>query len=104
MQIKRNDEMIQLLDDNNVIESYSFEEVINFKALSEYLLKKNLSEKVELDIKIDYPKTDESNLISIIERIIESYNERVAEFNKFMKERGENVTKEQPGNIKTRTV
>lgn len=94
MQIKRNGEMIQLLDDNNVIENYSFEEVINFKALSEYLLKKNLSEKVELDMKIEGPKTDESNLISIIEKIIDSYNERVAEFDKFMEERKEKVTKE----------
>ena len=86
MELIKNEEIIYLNDENTLIEKYDLNEEINFKCLVDYLLKKNLSSKVMLEDK-EKKKTDsEENLIKLINSIINDYNDKVDELEKFKKE------------------
>lgn len=83
MELIRNEEIISLKDENNVIEKYSLTEEINFSKLVEYLLSLNLSKKIEITNNLETLSEDEENLISLINKIIIAYNERVDKLKDF---------------------
>ena len=68
------------------IEKYNFEKEINFQELVNFLLNKNLSEKIIITDNIDKKDEKEENLIKLITGIIEDYNNKVGDYNQFVKE------------------
>jgi hypothetical protein len=86
MELIKNEEIIYLNDENTLIEKYDLNEEINFKGLVDYLLKKNLSSKVMLEDKVEEKTDSEENLIKLINSIINDYNDKVGELEKFKKE------------------
>lgn len=86
MELIKNEEIIYLNDENTIIEKYDLNEEINFKDLVDYLLKKNLSSKVMLEDKVEEKTDSEENLIKLINSIINDYNDKVDELEKFKKE------------------
>lgn len=82
MEIVRNEDKIVIRDDKE-IESYDFNSEINFNKLINYLLKNNLSKKINLDNNIKDPTEAEDNLIKLIQKIINDYNTKVEELDKF---------------------
>lgn len=89
MEINRADDKI-IVNEQSLIESYDFNSEINFKKLMEFLLSKNLSEKVSVDDKVNEPSEAEVNLIKIIKKIINDYNDKVDELEKFKNENSDN--------------
>ena len=89
MEINRADDKI-IIKEQSLIESYNFNSEINFKKLMEFLLSKNLSEKVSVDDKVNEPSEAEVNLIKIIKKIINDYNDKVDELVKFKNENSNN--------------
>lgn len=89
MEINKVDDKI-VIKEKTIIESYDFNSEINFKGLMEFLLSKNLSEKVSVDNKVVEPSEAESNLIVLINKIIKEYNDRVDDLEDFKKENKEN--------------
>lgn len=83
MELIRNEKNISLKDENGIIESYSLNEEINFSKLVEYLLSLNLSKKIEITNNLDVLSEDEENLISLINKILIAYNERVNKLKEF---------------------
>ena len=83
MEIVKNNDIIEIKDDERIVEKYSFDKQINFELLMEYLLKKNFEEEVHLTYKKEEFKDDELALISIIDELILKYNEKVIEFSLF---------------------
>lgn len=88
MEIIRKEDKI-VIKDSSEIESYDFDSEINFKKLVNYLLKKNLSEKVDLNVCVDDLSEAEENLINLIKKIIDDYNDKVDEFETFKAENNE---------------
>lgn len=86
MEIIRNNEFICIMDNVEVIEKYSFNEEINFKKLIEYLLSLNLSKVINYEDKVEEKTDEEENLIKLIVKILDDYNNKVEEFNKFKEE------------------
>lgn len=76
---------ISLTEGDEVIETYSLAEEINFKKLVEYLLGLNLSKKIYFINEVENINDDEENLVNLIYKIITSYNERVDNLNEFKK-------------------
>lgn len=85
MEIVRNEDKIVIRDDKE-IESYDFNSEINFNKLINYLLKNNLSKRINLDNNIKDPSEAEDNLIKLIQKIINDYNTKVEELDKFKKD------------------
>lgn len=85
MEIIKQNELIVLKEDD-IIEKYDLNEEINFKGLIIFLLKKNLSSKVHLEDKIKEKTDIEENLIKLIYSIINDYNDKVVELDKFKTE------------------
>ena len=85
MEIIKENELI-ILKEDDIIEKYDLNEEINFKGLINFLLKKNLSSKVHLDDKITKKTDIEENLIKLIYSIINDYNDKVVELDKFKTE------------------
>lgn len=85
MEVIKIEDNISLTEGNEVIETYSLAEEINFKKLIEYLLGLNLSKKIDFINEIENITDDEENLINLIYKIITSYNERVDNLNEFKK-------------------
>ena len=76
--IKKKETSLFIVDENEQkIETYSFEQEINFKNLTSFLLKQNLSEKMEFIDSIKSKSEAEENLINIIKNIIINYNKKV---------------------------
>ena len=86
MELIKNEKIIYLNDENTLIEKYDLNEEINFKCLVDYLLKKNLSSEVMLEDKVEEKTDSEENLIKLINSIINDYNDKVDELEKFKKE------------------
>ena len=83
MEVIKENEYICLKENNVIIETYSFTEEINFRKLVEYLLSLNLSKKVTLFNNLKDLTNDEENLINLICRIVDAYNENVENLDKF---------------------
>ena len=86
MIIDRNEKDIVLKENDSIIEKYNFEKEINFQELVNFLLNKNLSEKIIITENIDKKDEKEENLIKLITGIIEDYNNKVDDYNQFVKE------------------
>ena len=86
MIIDRNEKDIVLKANDSIIEKYNFEKEINFQELVNFLLNKNLSEKIIITDNIDKKEEKEENLIKLITGIIEDYNNKVEDYNQFVKE------------------
>ncbi len=86
MIIDRNEKDIVLKANDSIIEKYNFEKEINFQELVNFLLNKNLSEKIIITDNIDRKDEKEENLIKLITGIIEDYNNKVEDYNQFVKE------------------
>lgn len=86
MIIDRNEKDIILKENDSIIEKYNFEKEINFQELINFLLNKNLSEKIIITDNIDKKDEKEENLIKLITGIIEDYNNKVDDYNQFVKE------------------
>ena len=86
MIIDRNEKDIVLKENDSLIEKYNFEKEINFQELVNFLLNKNLSEKIIITDNIDKKDEKEENLIKLITGIIEDYNNKVDDYNQFVKE------------------
>lgn len=84
MEIVKNNNVLILKEDDITIEEYDFSNEINFSKLMEYLLKKNLKEKIQFDPNLDDFEEVDINLIGIIKDVISDYNDKVDEFNKFV--------------------
>lgn len=86
MIIDRIENEIVLKDQEKIIEKYNFEKEINFEKLTKTLLKKNLSETINLEDNIKEKEEKEENLIKLIRSIIDDYNQKVEEYNAFIAE------------------
>lgn len=86
MIIDRNEKDIVLKENDSIIEKYNFEKEINFQELVNFLLNKNLSEKIIITDNIDKKDEKEENLIKLITGIIEDYNNKVDDYNQFVKD------------------
>ena len=86
MIIDRDDKDIVLKENDSIIEKYNFEKEINFQELVNFLLNKNLSEKIIITDNINKKDEKEENLIKLITGIIEDYNNKVEDYNQFVKE------------------
>lgn len=86
MIIDRIENEIVLKDQEKIIEKYNFEKEINFEKLTKTLLKKNLSETINLEDNIKEKEEKEENLIKLIRSIIDDYNQKVEEYNEFIAE------------------
>ncbi len=84
MEIVKNSNVLILKEDDITIEEYDFSNEINFSKLMEYLLKKNLKEKIQFDPNLEDFEEVDINLIGIIKNVISNYNDKVDEFNKFV--------------------
>lgn len=85
MEICRKEESI-VIKDKDIIEEYKLDAEINFKGLITHLLGLNLAKKVELKCSIDDLSESEKNLVNLIKSIVNDYNEKVEEFEKFKAE------------------
>lgn len=85
MQLKmiKNDNVIYLCRNETEIESYSLAEAIDFKKLMAFLIKNELSEKIELLVELENPNDQENALISLIRSIVDKYNSGVDELKAF---------------------
>ncbi len=86
MKIIKEKENLVLKKENEVIEIYNFGQEINFKGFINYLLKLNLSEKIDLKNEVEDATEAQQNLIRLLENIKDDYNKKVEEFDLFMKE------------------
>lgn len=86
MQIIKNNDVIILKEDETIIEEYKFNEEINFSKLMSSLLKLNLSKLILLEDRTTNTTPEEENLKKLIANIINDYNSKVAEFQKFKEE------------------
>lgn len=84
MEIVKNNNVLKLKEDDITIEEYDFSNEINFSKLMEYLLKKNLKEKIQFEPNLEDFEEVDINLICIIKDVISDYNDKVDEFNKFV--------------------
>ena len=82
MEICREKESI-IIKEKEVIEEYNLNTEVNFEKLINYLLDLNLSKKIIVKNKIDDMSDTEENLIKLITKIIDDYNEKVDELDKF---------------------
>lgn len=82
---KVNNDIVIYEEKDNYIESYSLEKTITFENLVKFLLNLNLEMKVTINEKCELPSlsSPEKELISIINNIVDDYNQKVEEFNLF---------------------
>lgn len=86
MTLVRENGKVILKNTDQTIEEYSFKENIDLKELIEFLLNANLSSKFELEDKLNEKSNEEENLVSFIKSLINDYNDKVDEYNKFVEE------------------
>lgn len=83
--ITKKSNLIILIGSGSTIETYSTTETIDFSKLMKYLLKLELTEKVNLiiDKEVEYSE-DDTSIITLINKITDAYNSKVDEFSIFM--------------------
>lgn len=86
MEICREKDLIVLKESKTTIEEYSLNSEINFKKLISYLLNLNLSKKITVDNRIKDMSNTEENLVKLINKIIDDYNDKVDELDKFKRD------------------
>lgn len=85
MQLKmiKKDNVIYLYCGETEIEGYSLTEAIDFRKLMAFLIKNELSEKIDLLVEFENPDNQENTLISLIRSIVDKYNGGVDELKDF---------------------
>lgn len=86
MEIVRENSKLVLKHNLQPIEEYSFKENIDLKELIGLLLADNLTNKFELEDKVEDKTVEEENLISVIKGLITDYNKKVEEYAQFVAE------------------
>jgi hypothetical protein len=84
MKITRKNSFIELIHNGEIIESYKLDEAIDLKLLVEFLLKDELSSIFIVEDLVDNQTNPEKDLIALIKDIIDKYNIRKLEFDKFL--------------------
>lgn len=82
--VKNADSTFSLLKEDGVeLEKYSFDVTIDFKALMTFLIRNELADKITIakEFETDSLTEQEVKLISLIEEIIKTYNQKVDELN-----------------------
>lgn len=85
MVINKIDDKIILSYNGKEVESYMFDEEINFEKLFSFLLSLNLSKKIEVTNGIKDLNESEDNLVKIIMAVVADYNDKVTELEQFKK-------------------
>lgn len=80
MEIKKNNNVICLVQNNEIIETYEFDKVIDFSKLINYLMKQDFNAEIALKDNLEEKTDQESNLVNFIEKIISNYNVKVNDF------------------------
>jgi len=83
MVLKKIADKIVLSVNEKEIESYKFDEEINFSKFFEYLLSLNMSNKIELINESEGLNESEENLVKIINSVVDDYNKKVEELSEF---------------------
>lgn len=86
MEIVRENGKIVLKHNLQIVEEYNFKENIDLKKFIEFLLKDNLTNEFTFEDKLEEKTTEEENLVSVIKGLIDDYNSKVQEFQKFVLE------------------
>lgn len=86
MEIVRKNGKIVLKHNLQIVEEYNFKENIDLKKFIEFLLKDNLTSEFTFEDKLEEKTTEEENLVSVIKELIDDYNKKVQEFQKFVSE------------------
>ncbi len=86
MEIIRENGKIVLKHNLQIVEEYNFKENIDLKKFIEFLLKDNLTNEFTFEDKLEEKTTEEENLVSVIKGLIDDYNSKVQEFQKFVLE------------------
>ena len=86
MEIVKNNNVLELKENSTTIERYDFSKEINFNKLMEFLLNKNLKEKIQFEPNLEDFEEADVNLIGIIKDVISDYNNKVDEFNRFVQD------------------
>lgn len=86
MEIIRENGKIVLKHNLQIVEEYNFKENIDLKKFIEFLLKDNLTNEFTFEDKLEEKTTEEENLVSVIKGLIDDYNNKVQEFQKFVLE------------------
>lgn len=84
MKIVKNANLIELSYKDILVEVYKMDEAIDFKLLVEFLLKDEFTTNFVLEDLVDSPANAEIDLISLIKDIVEKYNLKKIEFDKFL--------------------
>lgn len=86
MEIIRENGKVVLKNKSEIIEEYNFKDNIDLKKLVELLLNDNLTHKFTLEDKLDDKTTEEENLVSVINDLVDDYNSKVVEYEEFVTE------------------
>lgn len=91
LKINREDDMIIIKKDNSLeaIETYRTNETVTFKSLMTFLLSEELKEEITINNTVSDLNDAETDLIKLLEYIIEQYNNKVKDYQLFLKEREE---------------
>lgn len=85
MEIIREEEKLVLKNESEVIEEYNFKDNIDLKKLIEKLLNDNLTNKYEVKENLGDKSQEEENLINVIKGIVSDYNNKVDDYQEFIK-------------------
>lgn len=85
LKIKKENNKIFILDEQQIIEEYDFDKPIDFSKLFKRLIEDEFNSSIENQIE-EFEKTDSENeLIKLIEEIIDDYNKKKQELDDFKK-------------------
>ena len=85
MEIIKDNDKINLYNNEELVETYTFSSDIDFKQLINFLISKNLQEKYTIDKEFDDKTPEEEGLISLIKDILSDYNKKVDDYETFLK-------------------
>ena len=86
MRLIRKEDVLELWEDTK-IETYSFNDEIDFSELIKCLCKKDFSSYFEFKDELGDKNDAESVLVSVINELINDYNSKVDEYEQFLKSR-----------------
>lgn len=85
MEIIKDNDKINLYNNEELVETYTFSSDIDFKQLINFLISKNLQEKYTIDKEFDDKTPEEEGLTSLIKDILSDYNKKVDDYETFLK-------------------
>ncbi len=82
----KKDDKVFIKNGDEPIEDYSLSESIDFSGLMSFLLKTDLSEKIDFDVSNFKPDQQDLPLLTLLNSIKDNYNKKVDEYESFKKE------------------